>query len=576
MNVIVFPGKTYAITPTTECTVTTTDGITITTASPGEQTVFIAPTAEIEISDPSALITETFKSAPAGYAAAGSLSSKQTTAVQTLVENAITTTTQSTQSTPTGTDNALLKWYQIDASRIPAGTVTSISMPCLSSASTKITTTPIYLSILQLNDNGEYEHIATSQNAITQAIGQPSTWTFRNLRLTSRTTRFCPVPNTTTHWTESLVLGARLTSITGENSKIKPLHGSDSYLVDVTLTYTHQHPKYATATDLTNHTSNTTTHITADERTAWNAKADTSSLTPAIDARLRELGQTYVHFSATTFNIPGNGGSDTITVHTNSLEPLKRGGIPLSGYSVTETLGPNIYAYQQTTNYDTLSVGSVSQQITVTQAAGPAYLDITPTTVTSTAAGQSFNLQATYNTQTTPSFSPPPSWITQGMVSINQGTSSSRPWMAPSYTISPNLTADQRTATITVTSGDTSKTCTITQAAATLHYEPDTTLVDAPAAGGDIQITFQVNTATDNPTFDPDDGESAYFGGGAWLTHKNTTTTTADPDTGLRTVTITLTAESNLNGGIPREYTASFTLRNTTKTVTITQGNTES
>lgn len=408
-------GKTYAITPTTDCTVLTPDGITITTAPAGEQTVFIAPTAEIEITDPSALVTETFKAAPAGYAAAGSLSSKQTAAVQTLID-----------------------------------------------------------------------------------------------------------------------------------------------------------------TNLANHTTNTTIHITAAERTTWNAAADPSSLTAAIDARLRELGQVYVHFSATTFSIPGNGGSDTITVHTNSLEPLKRQNIPLTGYTVTETRGPNIYAYQTTTYYPTLSVGTVTQEITITQAAGPAYLDITPTTLPTTAAGQSFNLQATYNTKTTPSFSPPPSWITQGMIAFEQGTSTTRPCQATSYTITPNLTADQRTATITVTSGDTSKTCTITQDPATLHYEPDTTLIEAPAAGGDIQITFQVNTATDNPTFVPDEGESAYFGGGSWLTQKSVTSTTTDPDTGRRTVTITLTAESNLNGGIPREHLATFTLRNTTKTVTITQSNTES
>lgn len=162
------------------------------------------------------------------------------------------------------------------------------------------------------------------------------------------------------------------------------------------------------------------------------------------------------------------------------------------------------------------------------------------------------------------------------MIAFEQGTSTTRPCQATSYTITPNLTADQRTATITVTSGDTSKTCTITQDPATLHYEPDTTLLEAPAAGGDIQITFQVNTATDNPTFVPDEGESAYFGGGSWLTQKSVTSTTTDPDTGRRTVTITLTAESNLNGGIPREHLATFTLRNTTKTVTITQSNTES
>ena len=62
-------GKTYAVTSAAECTVTTPEGILIATCPAGEQTLFVAPTMEIEISDDAALITESFKGAPAGLSA---------------------------------------------------------------------------------------------------------------------------------------------------------------------------------------------------------------------------------------------------------------------------------------------------------------------------------------------------------------------------------------------------------------------------------------------------------------------------------------------------------------------------
>ena len=62
-------GKTYAVTSAAECTVTTPEGILIATCPAGEQTLFVAPTTEIEISDDAALVTESFKGAPAGLSA---------------------------------------------------------------------------------------------------------------------------------------------------------------------------------------------------------------------------------------------------------------------------------------------------------------------------------------------------------------------------------------------------------------------------------------------------------------------------------------------------------------------------
>lgn len=64
-------GKTYAVTSAAECTVTTPEGILIATCPAGEQTIFVAPATEIEISDDAALVTESFKGASAGSAAGG-------------------------------------------------------------------------------------------------------------------------------------------------------------------------------------------------------------------------------------------------------------------------------------------------------------------------------------------------------------------------------------------------------------------------------------------------------------------------------------------------------------------------
>ena len=63
------PGKSYAVTTAVDCTVTTPEGVLIASCPAGEQTLFVAPTMEIQISDDSALVTESFKGAPAGLSA---------------------------------------------------------------------------------------------------------------------------------------------------------------------------------------------------------------------------------------------------------------------------------------------------------------------------------------------------------------------------------------------------------------------------------------------------------------------------------------------------------------------------
>lgn len=66
MKVSVTTGKSYAVSTPEECTVTSADGTIITQCLAGEQTVFIAPCTEIEISSDKATVTASFKSASAG------------------------------------------------------------------------------------------------------------------------------------------------------------------------------------------------------------------------------------------------------------------------------------------------------------------------------------------------------------------------------------------------------------------------------------------------------------------------------------------------------------------------------
>lgn len=63
------PGKSYAVTTAVDCTLTTPEGVLIATCPAGEQTYFVAPCAEVEVSDDAALVTESFKGAAPGSSA---------------------------------------------------------------------------------------------------------------------------------------------------------------------------------------------------------------------------------------------------------------------------------------------------------------------------------------------------------------------------------------------------------------------------------------------------------------------------------------------------------------------------
>lgn len=166
MTIQTIIGKTYAVTSTTECTVTTPDGALIATCQPGVQTCIVSPTTEIEISDNNALVTESFKGASAGSAAGGG--------VQTIYD------TTSTQTPPEGDLNNYnaYGWVMVvtQSGRLDAITIQPRSGGVIKD------TFPVYLKIWTQEDN-KWQLVGTSANSVTQVMGGPFVWQFYGIQL---------------------------------------------------------------------------------------------------------------------------------------------------------------------------------------------------------------------------------------------------------------------------------------------------------------------------------------------------------------------------------------------------------
>lgn len=115
----------------------------------------------------------------------------------------------------------------------------------------------------------------------------------------------------------------------------------------------HVHPtdtSRAAASDLTTHTGNTTVHITASERSTWNAKADASSVYTKTEIDQKLVGaMNYKGTVATTAALPSSGNltGDVWHVTADGSEWAWNGSaweelgtsIDLSGYLETSDVG---------------------------------------------------------------------------------------------------------------------------------------------------------------------------------------------------------------------------------------------
>ena len=106
----------------------------------------------------------------------------------------------------------------------------------------------------------------------------------------------------------------------------------------------HVHPtdtSRASASDLTAHTGNSSIHVTASEKAAWNAKADESDLTDHVDdetVHITSAERTSWNGKADASDLSAHAGNTT--VHVTAAEKSKLAGIgeKANGYYTTETV----------------------------------------------------------------------------------------------------------------------------------------------------------------------------------------------------------------------------------------------
>ncbi len=167
-------GKTYAVLCANDCSVETSDGQVILEVTANQQGYFVAPFDSAVCTDDSAIVTESFNSAPATQAASGGANLTQS------VEGTVYAADEDAAS------NSNFTTAIIDGSRIPIGHYTAIELPQRIGYSTYISDEPLYLLIQEatsIDDDGEdvYTTIAVSDNANVPAYASSITlarWEF--------------------------------------------------------------------------------------------------------------------------------------------------------------------------------------------------------------------------------------------------------------------------------------------------------------------------------------------------------------------------------------------------------------
>lgn len=256
MNISVRAGRTYAVTTSAGCTVSTEDGQLLLTCEAGTQGVFVAPCAVVVVSDDAALVTESFKGASVGAASGGGVTEEE---AQALIDDALTTETIDTNATQEGSDNGLFGWWQLGAAFVQSGTVSQIQVACRDTASSSMLTVPVYLAVWQLID-GSYQWVGTSTNGVTQEAGTTGVWEFDDIQLQSVITRFYVVTDPANHNEKRQSgFGARVSATDDADTYISG--GSNlAFVPEAVFSYVTYKAKYAAADDLTALAETVTAH----------------------------------------------------------------------------------------------------------------------------------------------------------------------------------------------------------------------------------------------------------------------------------------------------------------------------
>lgn len=293
MTITTTIGKTYAITPTVDCIISTPDGATIATCPAGQQTTIVAPTVQIQISDDNALVTETFKGASAGSSAAGGASIGQADLTDTPEQTTL--------------DNS--ECYGIAIVASIAGKLKSVTLQAR--VNRTVSGTPVYLKIWK---GSTKQLLATSTTKAAQVLDQPTTWTFPPIDIETGDQLFITAHAEAEKELSTYKTGEPLslrvtanskpgTGLLGEGGNISTTNWINLY----TVTYkgggktTVNGVELAGQKDLDAHIQDNIRHITDDERTAWNNKADASALASKVNTSTfnAHTGNTTVHITGT-------------------------------------------------------------------------------------------------------------------------------------------------------------------------------------------------------------------------------------------------------------------------------------
>lgn len=334
-------GATYVVTMTEAGTVkgvyNAQEIVLVSLEQPGQAT-FQAISNQTVLSDDAAIVNPTDASALFVGASSGGVSSGQ---VEAVVQDAIYAGEEVGQWTPSGTDNATCNYFEIAAARSFAGSLNELSYRSGHAAQTGMTTDPLWLAIWEQksDDDSDYELLGVSKNSLTQALSSTLTWYFDNLRLQGRRLRIVPTTSIDQLEPSDRVNLRVRVSACSDGSGIYYNNAKSNYIPEMMMGGLKLTPRYAAQADVSAHVADTVVHVTAEERSAWNAKADSSALSSKADATVLDAHTSDAtahltadeHTAITELIESGGGGGSAITIDDNptsgSSNAVSSGGV---------------------------------------------------------------------------------------------------------------------------------------------------------------------------------------------------------------------------------------------------------
>jgi len=153
--------------------------------------------------------------------------------------------------------------------------------------------------------------LGSSAEAVRQVVGETARWVFEGIELSGRMTRICAASEPDV-WSVSQWLGVRMApGEGGEDSK--GVGGTNvNQVTDLTFEIAGMEPKFAAAGDLSEHTADSTVHVSNEDRTRWDAAA----AVPAAPAS--HVGDaTHIQEEGRKLVIKGTQGNNLLVVRGN-------------------------------------------------------------------------------------------------------------------------------------------------------------------------------------------------------------------------------------------------------------------